>query len=141
MTALRDDYLELRPYECWPWLGRLDSDGYGMFGRNEKAHRAAYEDQVGPIPPGLSVLHHCDFRPCCNGRHLFAGTQQDNLADMRAKGRQAIWADQPRAKLSVEQVLAIRADPRPSRELAQEYGMDRRNISRVKARVTYRSVA
>ena len=135
--AARQNYLRLGPDECWPWLGRLDSDGYGMFGQSEKAHRAAYEDQVGPIPRGLFVLHRCDNRPCCNGAHLFPGTQQDNLADMRAKGRQATLIH---AKLTPEQVRKIRADPRSSYELGHCYGLDRRNISRLKKRLTYRSV-
>ena len=133
----RKNYRELGPDDCWPWLGRLDHDGYGMFGWAHKAHRAAYEDQVGPIPSGLCVLHRCDNRACCNGAHLFLGTNLDNLADMRAKGRQAQLIN---AKLTPEQVQVIRADSRSSYELALVYGIDRRNISRVKARVTYRSV-
>ena len=133
----RRNYRELGPDDCWPWLGRLDHDGYGMFGWAHKAHRAAYEDQVGPIPPKLSVLHRCDNRACCNGAHLFVGTQQDNLADMRAKKRQALFIN---AKLTPEQVRAIRADKRSNRELAHQYGLDRVNIGRVKRHNTYRSV-
>jgi HNH endonuclease len=133
----RQNYQRLGPDDCWPWLGRLDKDGYGMFGQSGKAHRAAYEDQVGPIPAGMSVLHRCDYRACCNGAHLFPGTQQDNLADMVAKKRHALFVN---AKLTPEQVRAVREDNRSSYELGRLYGLDRVNICRIKRRETYRSV-
>ena len=133
----RRNYQQLGPDDCWPWLGRLDKDGYGLFGQHHKAHRAAYEDQVGPIPAGMSVLHSCDYRACCNGAHLFTGTQQDNLADMRAKKRQALFIN---AKLTPEQIQVVRADPRSSYQLAVVYGIASANIRRVRRRETYRSV-
>ena len=48
----------------------------------------------GPIPPGMSVLHRCDYPPCVRaedgeGGHLFLGTRADNMDDMVSKGRQA----------------------------------------------------
>jgi hypothetical protein len=52
-----------------------------------RSHRFAYELEHGPIPDGLFVLHRCDNRKCCNPKHLFIGTQADNMHDMDAKGR------------------------------------------------------
>lgn len=69
-------------------------DGYGDFSvgskanyKNVAAHRVAYELTYGPIPEGLSVLHHCDNPACPRPDHLFTGTQLDNMRDMIAKGR------------------------------------------------------
>jgi hypothetical protein len=80
----------IQPNGCWAYQGAITQHGYGALVRNgEKigAHKRAWELAKGPIPDGLYVLHHCDNPPCCNPAHLFLGTQIDNLADMRAKGR------------------------------------------------------
>lgn len=80
---------------CWPWTARRDRRGYGRISvpgrRHFLAHRYAFESAVGPITDGLNVLHSCDNPPCCNPAHLHLGTQADNLAEMRARGRAARW--------------------------------------------------
>ncbi len=76
------------PDGCWPWIGSLSTEGYGKYGAGgQGAHRRAWMLAYGPIPQGMSVLHHCDNRPCCKPTDLFLGTQADNMADMLAKGR------------------------------------------------------
>jgi hypothetical protein len=84
--------------DCWLWQGFKNPGGYGVVsskgrGSNIKssdyiAHRYFYRHIVGDIPEGLSVLHKCDVRHCCNPEHLFLGTHSDNMKDMVTKGRQ-----------------------------------------------------
>lgn len=79
-------------HECWPWSGATHNKGYGNIGidgRTTTTHRLAYTLAVGPIPPGMQVLHRCDNPPCCNPAHLFIGTHLDNMRDKIQKGRQA----------------------------------------------------
>lgn len=77
--------------ECWPWKNSLrGSLGYGQFRIGDKicdAHRVALELKNGPLPKGRYVCHSCDSPKCCNPRHLFAGTQKNNMDDMTEKGR------------------------------------------------------
>lgn len=99
------------------------------------AHRFSYQHYVGPIPDGLNVLHRCDNPPCVNPRHLFLGTQADNVADAMEKGR---WGhDAPRTdrlirgKLSMEQRAEIRrlyADGYATRRIADMFGVREQTI-------------
>ena len=75
---------------CLLWTGALYTNGYGAIrtGRTTRlTHRAAYELWVGEIPQGLCVLHKCDVRSCISPKHLFLGTNKDNMQDCLNKGR------------------------------------------------------
>lgn len=75
---------------CWEWTGGKDTNGYGRTWngtRSEGTHRLAWQFTYGEIPKGFFICHHCDNPPCCNPRHLFLGTAQDNMQDAWHKGR------------------------------------------------------
>jgi DNA-binding NarL/FixJ family response regulator len=93
------------------------------------AHRISYELHYGPIPSGMVVMHKCDNRRCVNPAHLTVGTQADNLADMRAKGRAAPFnpsmpgASHPLATITPEiaaEVLRLRSEGWTQEAIAKE---------------------
>ena len=84
------------PDGCWIWTGSVRPNDYGRIkvaGQWHSTHRYAWELEHGPIPDEFHVLHHCDVRRCVRNDghpgHLFLGTNQDNMDDRDAKGRQA----------------------------------------------------
>lgn len=117
------------PDECWPWLGACVTDGYGTIayeGREIYAtHRLAYILEHGKVPNGLWVLHTCDNPPCCNPKHLYAGTSINNIQDRidRKRGGE---------KLTPEQVEEIKMDQRKQKLIAKDHGISQSMVSRIK---------
>lgn len=73
---------------CWGWTGCI-SAGYGQFRsgmKQERAHRASWILNHGPIPVDKQVLHTCNNRICSNPKHLYLGTSLDNNRDILASG-------------------------------------------------------
>ena len=109
---------------CFIWNGKLSSAGYGKVnvdGKQIYAHRAMYEQEVGPIPDGKELDHLCRQTDCVNPSHLDPVTHAVNLR--RGKG----------TKISDEQAQAIREDPRLLVRIAEDYGLHPSYVGRLKA--------
>ena len=108
-------YLDMRgPDECWPWRGKLNARGYGIFSMRHAqflAHRVSVFIKTGINQTNKGVHHSCDFPACNNPSHLFYGTQLENMRDMHAKGRnnQPKGESHCRSVLTLEQVKEIRS--------------------------------
>lgn len=132
---------------CWQWTGGTNM-GYGQLSvsnRPQRVHRIAYEYHFGPIPKGMLVCHSCDNRLCVNPDHLWLGTIEDNIVDMWSKGRanresRARGERVHTAKLTAWDVLTIRADPRPSKAVARDYGVSGSLIRQIRCRTIWKHV-
>lgn len=126
---------------CWLFTGRLSKKGYPMIGRSTRAHRAMLSNKLKrPLQRSELACHECDVRACCNPEHLFAGTNQENVADKCAKGRQG-RVHGPRKLRDRRQAAAIRRSRRCGvsvRALADRYGLSERQVERICAGTTWR---
>lgn len=98
---------------CWIWDLHLDEGGYGRTGTGG-AHRAVYQERVGPIPEGLQLDHLCRVRNCVNPDHLEPVTHTENMRRS------------PAAKLDMARATTIRREAARGasrRKLASRFGV------------------
>lgn len=131
--------------DCWNWTGMTyrNRDLRGLVRVKKKltfAHREAWRLTHGEIPKGMCVCHKCDVTTCCNPRHLFIGTQLENIADRQKKGRckskgpdgqkngmAKLRDDQANEILRLLETKAVK-----SKEIAKRFGVSESLISRMK---------
>ena len=128
-------------HQCWPWLAsKMKRGGYGQLrdGRKTlKAHRLAWELNLGPIPDGMLIRHLCNNPICCNPTHLLPGTDKQNHEDMQRSGRMfvpqsPVGTDHHSARLDEGKVLSILESELSGAELARRLGVSRSMISRIR---------
>lgn len=141
---------------CWPWLGGRSPRGYGNFfvgsvvdgtRRSVRAARFSYDLTHPDAPLGRRVCRHaCDNPPCCNPRHLKAGEQADNVADMYERGRHVVsrGAQRTNAVLTEQLVRDVRrfaAGGVSQRKIAARLSVSRPTIQAVLSRRNWKHVA
>lgn len=95
-------------------------------------HRLVMLAFVGPCPDGHEVAHADGNRLNPRLENLRYATRKENVADAMAHGTATRGYKNGRAKLSSEQVIAIRNDLRPLSVVATEYGVSKTTISNLK---------
>ncbi len=132
--------------QCWNWTGSLIHNGYGNIkfnGKTQSVHRIVYEKLCGLISKDKPfVLHKCDNRKCCNPKHLYTGTFQDNAND-RIKRNPNSWLNGEKhgsSKLTERQVLKIRESNDTQVVLAKRFKVSQMTISNIKNRKRWKHI-
>jgi len=112
------------------WARRM---GLGE-GKQPPAHRVAWVLVNGRIPRGRKVLHLCDRPKCVEPKHLFLGTQADNVRDMIRKGRMnpSIGEKNGSAVLSEIEVREIFYSVDRQADIALRYGISIPLVQKIK---------
>lgn len=148
---------------CWLFTGAKGGGGYGVFwldGRQIPAHRFAWTEVNGELPPGFILCHHCDNPPCIRPDHIFPGTYADNMRDAAEKGRmptgekhgskthpEAVLRgeDNANARLNPDVVRSIRAAYQANgatvSAISRRFDIDRATVRQIVHRRTWRHVA
>jgi len=141
-----DKYEAGDPDDCWEWQGQRNDQGYGLFsieGRQNRAHRIAWQLHNSATPGLLFVCHHCDNPACVNPDHLFLGTVADNTQDMYDKGRGMAGEKHYFAKLKTKDIPEIRyrhEEGERSVDIAKVFGVARTTINDVVSGRTWKHV-
>lgn len=149
------------PDECWPWLGYRNwtKRGGGGYGRIDilgypgtYAHRAAY---ISANPNcGLTldrkddkcILHKCDNPVCCNPKHLYIGSNFENVRDKVRKGRHRVLSgiEHPNARFrNAEEIIEMRKKKESGvtiPQLMKEYGLSRSGVKQIVSRRYYKDI-
>lgn len=116
----------------WPF-----SKGGGQYGRifnpDDGGYRIASRvvcEEAHGMPPhsDMEAAHSCGNASCVNPNHLSWKTPKGNSDDKDIHGTKPLGVKSGKAKLTEDAVRAIRAAMRPTRELAEEYGVHTNTI-------------
>lgn len=146
MVAWLETQYTVNENGCWVWKGRKNINGYvdvWWEGKYYKVHRLYWLLKGKTIPEGLQMCHGpCHNRACFNPDHLTPGTSAENNADKVRDGTDAKGDKHGRAKLTNEQVLAIRANPENKSygELSKVFGVAPSTISEIVNRKIWKHI-
>lgn len=127
---------------CWIWNGTIGSNGYGYIAikrKNVLAHRISFLIFEGEIGAKF-VLHKCNVPSCVNPKHLYLGTQKENIADQINSGTFIYGSKHPLSKLTednVRKIIELSSFGISQRKIARFYKVDQALIWRVIHRVSW----
>jgi hypothetical protein len=143
------------PTGCWLWTaGIFKHFGHGQFwvastGKSDCAHRVAWRLCGYELPTkssGLMLCHQCDVPACVNPEHLRLGTMQDNMNEMKERGR----SNKPKgeqtghAKVTEETVRRIRemaSQGHTHKNIGASVGLARSSVGSIVTRKNWKHVA
>ena len=132
LEKIERSIVEQRDGECWITTYKTDDlnpyPRISVDGKPVRIMRIAWEaHNAEPLPQGTELRHTCDNKACVNPEHLVPGTHAENMADMRGKMNNNCG----RQRLTEDDYKAIAESDKPTRELADKYGVSTSHIRRI----------
>jgi hypothetical protein len=115
----------------------VNETGYGIISvacHNTSVTRFVFEEMKRPLTDGECVCHRCDVPCCVNPDRLWAGTHQENMADMAIKGRHGRHSmpgeANPASRLTEDDVREIvrLGSSLYHKTIADRFGISRQNV-------------
>lgn len=103
-------------------------------------HRLVASEFIGEAPEGHEVCHSDGDKSNNCAENLYWGTRKQNIADSLRLGTHPIGEAHGMAKLTEDQVIAIRNDQRKNQEIAIDYNICRESVSMIKRRHTWKHI-
>lgn len=129
--------------EClpFPWVGATIYGHVTYYGERVTAPHAAASLAHGPAN-GRIATHSCKTKPCCNKRHVGWGTRDSNMKDRIRDGTNGAGEASVVAKLTNEDVWAIRAcrGTEPQTATAARFGISQTHVSEIQLRKTWKYI-
>ena len=122
--------------ECLPYPFSVGSHGYGQFSDGSRkflAHRYICTKFHGPSR-GRHAAHSCGDKLCVNPRHIRWASRSENEKDKRLHGRDNGGTRHGLAKLTENEVAAIRSASGLHKDIAAVYGIARQTVGDIKGR-------
>lgn len=124
---------------CMLWMGNRNVYGYGRLrirGRQVGAHRVSLFLSIGPPPDGKpESAHACRNRHCCAPAHLRWADRKEQAQDKERDGTMVRGEQHALAKLTANQVKAIRSEyaegSTTQQVLADRYGVQQAAVSKI----------
>lgn len=130
--------------DCWEWQGAVQQRSRSPVMRHngkQQCVRRWLAEALGHAVDGKVVTYRCRNHLCCKPEHLQVMTEmelrkrtnktQQRFMSMTRRQRVAAFK-RATAKLTLEQVQAIREDARTQREIAKDYGVSQTTVSRIR---------
>jgi hypothetical protein len=127
--------------ECvvWPYAhinvrGKKKYGKVRLDGELTYTHRHALVLATGEDPADKEAAHLCKQTLCMNARHLYWASPSENQLDRRRDGTDNRGEKHPLAKLTKDDVLAIRQSAEPQRITAKRFGISQQHVSAIQTK-------